>query len=247
MKAFILAAGLGTRLKPWTLEHPKALVPVNGVPMLERVILRVKEQGFDDITVNVHHFAGQIKEFLEAHDYGVRIRISDESDLLLDTGGGLLHAAGMLFETPEPVLIHNVDILSDADLRELMQAHESNCNAATLLTSRRESSRKLVVDTKCNLAGWHNLNTGEYRPVGFIPKEEMEEQAFSGIHVAGPQIVDRMRRRGRKEVFPIMDFYLSECGSLPIGCHLSKTLHMIDIGKPDSLARADGFLRSLRQ
>lgn len=247
MKAFILAAGLGTRLKPWTLEHPKALVPVNGVPMLERVILRLKEQGFDDITVNVHHFAAQIKEFLAAHDYGVRIRISDESDLLLDTGGGLLHAAGMLFETPEPVLIHNVDILSDADLRALMQAHESTDRAATLLTSHRESSRKLVADAHGNLAGWHNLNSGEYRPAGFLPVEEMTEQAFSGIHVVGPQTVERMRCDGWKEVFPIMDFYLSECRSLPIGCHISKTLHIIDIGKPDSLARADGFLRSMNQ
>ena len=114
MKAFILAAGLGTRLKPWTLSHPKALVPVGGVPMLERVIRRLENEGFDYIVVNVHHFASQITDFLKARAWQARIEVSDETDLLLDTGGALVHAAPLLCRDSEPFLIHNVGILSDA-------------------------------------------------------------------------------------------------------------------------------------
>ncbi|MDE6382409.1 MAG: NTP transferase domain-containing protein, partial [Muribaculaceae bacterium] len=121
MKAFILAAGLGTRLRPWTLEHPKALVPVGGVPMLERVILRMRDQGFDDITVNVHHFADQIVDFLNARDFGVAVHISDERERLLDTGGAILHASRFLAADPAPFLVHNVDILSDAPHASLME------------------------------------------------------------------------------------------------------------------------------
>ncbi|MDE5875469.1 MAG: NTP transferase domain-containing protein, partial [Muribaculaceae bacterium] len=109
MKAMILAAGLGTRLKPWTLEHPKALVPVGGVPMLERVILKLKSSGFDQIVINIHHFGEQIIEFVESRDFGVDISISDERGRLLDTGGGILHAEGLLRVDEGPVLIHNVD------------------------------------------------------------------------------------------------------------------------------------------
>ena len=140
----ILAAGLGTRLKPWTLEHPKALVPVDGIPMLERVILKLKSQGFDEIVVNVHHFAGQITDFLDSKDFGIKISISDERGGLLDTGGGLVHARHLL--EGEPFLVHNVDILSNADLSALMHFHESEGNDVTLLTSDRKSSRKLLFD-----------------------------------------------------------------------------------------------------
>ena len=151
MRAMILAAGLGTRLKPWTLEHPKALVPVDGIPMLERVILKLKSQGFDEIVVNVHHFAGQITDFLDSKDFGIKISISDERGGLLDTGGGLVHARHLL--EGEPFLVHNVDILSNADLSALMHFHESEGNDVTLLTSDRKSSRKLLFDEDGSLKG----------------------------------------------------------------------------------------------
>ena len=245
MKALIFAAGLGTRLKPWTLEHPKALVPVAGEPMLGRVILSLREQGFDDVVVNVHHFAGQIKEYLAHHDFGMRIRISDESDLLLDTGGGLLRAADLLFtENGDPVLVHNVDILSNADLRWLMRQHTASGSEATLLVSDRKSSRRLVADCDGRLSGWHNVSTGEYRPRGFTPDARMTEVAFSGIHVVSAQMIERMRKRGYSGVFPIMDFYLNECNEARFQCCKSEGLDLIDIGKPETLRLANDLLAS---
>ncbi len=245
MKALIFAAGLGTRLKPWTLEHPKALVPVAGEPMLGRVIRSLREQGFDDVVVNVHHFAGQIKEYLAQHDFGVRIRISDESDLLLDTGGGLLHAADLLFaENEAPVLVHNVDILCNADLRWLVEQHQASGAEATLLVSDRKSSRRLVADPSGRLRGWHNVSTGEYRPSGFSPAARMTEVAFSGIHVVSAQMIERMRERGYSGVFPVMDFYLNECCAAQFECCKAEGLDLIDIGKPETLRLANDLLAS---
>lgn len=239
MKAMILAAGLGTRLKPWTLEHPKALVPVGGVPMLRRVIEKLRDSGFDRITVNVHHFADQVKEYLSTNDFGVCVTVSDESDLLLDTGGGILGAADLLFADDEPVLIHNVDILSDADLQKLMETHKDSGSEATLLVSDRESSRRLIFDEEGRLCGWHNSNTGEYRPAGFVPAEGMKAHAFSGIHVVSRSLIYRMKRAGLSGAFPIMDFYLGNCGDADYRAYLEPQLHLIDIGKPQTLAEAN--------
>lgn len=237
MKAFILAAGLGTRLKPWTLEHPKALVPVGGVPMLERVILRLKEQGFDYIVVNVHHFANQITDFLAAHDFGVRIDVSDETAALLDTGGAILHAAPLLCADREPFLIHNVDILSDADLRGLME----NCTGSldTLLVSDRDSSRKLLFDNRMHLRAWHNLKSGEYRPTEPDDVAALKEYAFSGIHAMSPDAVVEMRRLGYSGKFPIMDFLLDPRKEQPVKGFVAHKLNLIDIGKPGTLSRAN--------
>lgn len=239
MKAMVFAAGLGTRLKPWTEHHPKALVPVGGVPMLERVLVNLRDSGFDDVVVNVHHFADQIEEFLAAHDYGIRVRVSDERALLLDTGGGLLAASPLLFEDDAPVLIHNVDILSNADLRGLMAVHETSGADATLLVSGRKSSRRLAFDDGWRLRGWHNLTSGEYRPAGYSPTEGEREVAFSGIHVVGPEVIRRMRDGGYSGKFPIMDFYLAESGRLDLRGSYAETLELIDIGKPETLAAAD--------
>ena len=236
MKAMIFAAGLGTRLKPWTLHHPKALVPVGGVPMLERVIVKLKSQGFDDFVINVHHFADQIIDFVNAADFGVTIRFSDERERLLDTGGGLLKAAPLLFADNEPVLIHNADILSDANLQQLMSAHKGD---ATLLVSDRNSSRKLVVNGNSRLCGWHNEKSDEYRPAGFVPAAGMSEVAFSGIHVVSPSVIAMMRNDGYPEAFPIMDFYLARCGDADFNVHKSDNLQLIDIGKPETLAIAN--------
>ncbi len=238
----ILAAGLGTRLKPWTLEHPKALVPVDGVPMLERVIFKLKSHGFDDIVVNVHHFADQIVDFLRENDFGVRISISDESCKLLDTGGGIVNAFELL--RGEPFLVHNVDILSNADLQKLMARHIESGNDVTLLTSGRNSQRKLLFVTDGDLIGWHNLSTGEYRPAAPDQPDGVEEDAFSGIYVVGEKGMDSLCRYGKetgKDIFSVMDFFLSSIGKIRIRRFYSADLDLIDIGKPETLKKASGF------
>lgn len=242
MKAFVLAAGLGTRLKPWTLKHPKALAPVGGIPMLERVIVSLREQGFDRILVNVHHFADQIVDFLSGRDFGIDVAVSDESELLLDTGGALLHAAGWLCADEQPFLIHNVDILSNADLAGLMKAHAESDADATLLVSDRDSSRRLYFDRGMNLVGWRNFKSEELRPAGFRVEPGLRMYAFSGIHAVSPRMLARMRAEGYNGKFPIMDYYLAKAGaSSPIRGMAAEGLRLIDIGKPASLARAESW------
>ena len=243
MIAMIMAAGLGTRLKPWTEHHPKALVPVCGVPVLDRLISKLKDEGFDHIVVNVHHFADQVREHLSAHDYGVRIDISDETDELLDTGGALVKAAPIFLADGGPVLVHNVDILSNQDLRGLVQKHEQAGNDITLLTSGRESSRKLIFDSDCELKV-----TDEYRPDGFKPDRDMTEEAFSGIYVLGADAVKSLAdysHRSCRAKFPIMDYLLSRPAGVKIRKVRNDRLLMLDIGKPDALAKAGDFISSL--
>lgn len=244
----IMAAGLGTRLKPWTERHPKALVPVCAVPVLDRLISKLKDEGFDRIVVNVHHFAGQVREHLSAHDYGVRIDISDETDELLDTGGALVKAAPIFLADGGPVLVHNVDILSNQDLCGLVREHERNGNDITLLTSGRESSRKLIFDTDGELKGWHNNVTDEYRPAGCKPGRDMSEEAFSGIYVLGADAVKSLAdysHRSCRAKFPIMDYLLSHPDGVAIRKVRNDRLRMLDIGKPDALARAGEFISQL--
>ena len=248
MKAMILAAGLGTRLRPWTLEHPKALVPVEGVPMLERVIVRLKSEGFDDIIVNIHHFGDQIIDFLSSHDFGVRISISDERRGLLDTGGGILKASH--FFEGEPTLVHNVDILSDANLGRLMEEHVNAQNDVTLLTSDRDSTRRLMFDAAGNLRGWHNTVNGEYRPTGADVESGLTEEAFSGIYIIAAGGVKALaeyacRFDAPEPAFPVMDFLLGSIGSIRIRRFHSLGLHLLDIGKPSALQRAPELLKLL--
>ena len=245
MKAFILAAGLGTRLKPWTETHPKALVPVAGVPMLERVIMRLTEQGFNSITINVHHFSSQIIDFLQGKDFGAEITISDETGNLLDTGGGLLAASTFLGADSRPFLVHNVDILSDAPLADIMAGHVDSGRDVSLVTSPRESSRKLLFNESGNLCGWHNLKTGEYRPEDFIPCANLSERAFSGIYVVNPSMFSVLSgyadRIGSRK-FPVMDFLLDSIKKYDIGEIELKRLNLIDIGKPETLLQAQQLL-----
>ncbi len=244
MKAFILAAGLGTRLRPWTLSHPKALVPVEGVPMLQRVIERLIAEGFNNITVNVHHFAEQIEEFLARHDFNAEILVSDERESLLDTGGALLKAASMICADDEPVLVHNVDILSNAPLRALMAEHKRQGAAATLLTSGRDSSRRLVFDSEGFLKGWHNLSLDTWRPEGFLATESMTQEAFSGIHVISAALVKEMAACGLGEKFSIIDYYLLKAGEGKDIRHMkAPDLTLLDIGKPDTLAQSAALLQ----
>lgn len=240
----ILAAGLGTRLKPWTLTAPKALVPVDGIPMLERVVLLLKDQGFDYIVVNVHHFANQIIDFLSSHNFGVEIKISDESHELLDTGGGLVKAAPLLFaKDNSPVLVHNVDILSNANLRGLMQTASTNDSGSTLLVSERDSSRKLFFTPEMQLMGWHNITTDEYRPKGFEKSAGDLEFAFSGIYTVSKECIEEMERIMPDGKFPIMDYFLSPKRKICVKGESDNSLIMLDIGKPAAIERAPDILK----
>lgn len=240
MKAMILCAGLGTRLKPWTLHHPKALVPVGGVPMLKRVAENLYSHGFDEITVNVHHFADQIIEYIDAGNLPMKhVNVSDESECLLDTGGGLLHASHFLAADNSPFLVHNVDILSNADLNSLYECHLKSGRDITLLVSDRVSDRKLLFDKDMNLKGWINTKTKETRPVELNVSEDDYLLAFSGIYVMSPSVFDVMRLNGFAGSFPIMDFFLARIPDVSIGGVSQCGLEIIDIGKPDSLKKAN--------
>lgn len=236
----IFAAGLGTRLKPLTDHMPKALVPVAGKPMLEHVIERLKAAGFNEIVVNVHHFANQIIDFLKANNnFGITIHISDETDCLLDTGGGIKKAAPFF---DEPFLVHNVDILSNTDLKGLYDYHLQSGNDATLLVSPRKTVRYLLLDEANRLCGWVNKDTLQTKPEGFVYRPEVQrEYAFSGIHVISPTLFNFMGDEWTGK-FSIMDFYLQTCKEAHLGGYVKKDLRLIDIGKPETLAQAEEFL-----
>jgi len=241
MKAMIFAAGLGTRLKPLTDHMPKALVPVAGKPILEHVIGKLKSSGFDEVVINVHHFADQIIDFLKAKDnFGIKIWISDETDELLDTGGGIQKAAPYF---DEPFLVHNADILSNVDLKALYDFHQTSGNDATLLVSPRKTVRYLLFDEKNRLQGWVNKETLQTKPEGFVYQPEVQkEYAFGGIHVISPTLFTYMGDDWKGK-FSIMDFYLQTCHEARLGGYVKEDLHLIDIGKPDTLAKAEDFIR----
>ena len=207
MKAMIFAAGLGTRLKPITDNLPKALVPIAGKPLLEHVILKLKAAGFDEIIVNVHHFPDLIIDFLRVNNnFGIRIEVSDERDFLLDTGGGVRKTA-WFFDDNQPFLVHNVDILSNVDLKVLYNQHLRTNPMATLVVSERDTFRYLLFDDNLRLNGWINEKTGETKPVGISQPDLYKKLAFSGIQVLSPAVFELMKEL--KPKFSIMDFYLS--------------------------------------
>lgn len=242
MKAMIFAAGLGTRLKPLTDHMPKALVPVAGKPMLEHVINKLKSAGFDEIVINVHHFPGQIIDFLKENDnFGIQIHISDETELLLDTGGGIKKAASF-FAGNEPFLIHNVDILSNVDLKALYDYHRTSGNDATLLVSPRKTVRYLLFNEDNRLCGWVNKDTLQTKPEGFVYRPDVQkEYAFGGIHVIAPTLFNYMGDEWTGK-FSIMDFYLQTCQKALLGAYAKEDLQLIDIGKPETLAKAEEFI-----
>ena len=241
MKAMIFAAGLGTRLKPLTDHMPKALVPVAGKPMLEHVIRKLIAAGCDEIVINVHHFADQIIDFIKANNnFGITIHISDETDMLLDTGGGIKKASSFF---NEPFLIHNVDILSNVDLKSLYEYHLTSGNDATLLVSPRKTVRYLLFDEGNQLCGWVNKDTLQTKPEGFVYQPEVQkEYAFSGIHIVSPSLFNYMGENWTGK-FPIMDFYLQTCQEAKLGGYAKEDLQLIDIGKPETLAVAEDFIR----
>jgi len=237
----IFAAGLGTRLKPLTDHMPKALVPVAGKPILEHVIGKLKAAGFDEVVINVHHFADQIIDFLKEKDnFGIRIWISDESEELLDTGGGIKKAAPYF---DEPFLVHNADILSNIDLKAMYNYHLTSSNDATLLVNPRKTVRYLLFDEGNRLQGWVNKDTMQTKPEGFVYHPEVQkEYAFGGIHVISPTLFKYMGD-GWTGKFSIMDFYLRTCHEAQLGGYVKEDLQLIDIGKPDTLAKAEDFIR----
>lgn len=244
MKAMIFAAGLGTRLKPFTLTHPKALVPLDGVPMLARVARRLIDAGVDTLVINVHHFADQIREFLaQVDDFGIRVDVSDETDTLLDTGGGILVARHLL-DGDEPFIVHNADILTNVDLRDMYECHCQSGAMATLLASPRKTSRYLYFGTDKMMKGWGNISTGEFRPSGFVPDESFERLAFGGVHVLSPKIFDSLARYTTERVFSIMSFYVDKCRSLNIEAYTPRDddFRWYDVGRPETLEEAQNYL-----
>jgi len=238
----IFAAGLGTRLKPLTDSMPKALVPIAGKPLLEHVILKLIASGFDELIVNVHHFPDQIIDFLKANnDFGVRIEVSDERDMLLDTGGGIRKAADF-FDDSKPFLVHNVDILSNVDLKALYNQHQRTNSVATLVVSERNTFRYLLFNDDLQLKGWINEKTGETKPAGFARPELYNKLAFSGIQVLSPKVFELMKPYGPK--FPIMDFYLDNAAQQVISGFVPQNYKMLDVGKLDVLDEAERFVEN---
>ncbi|MBQ8152902.1 MAG: nucleotidyltransferase family protein [Prevotella sp.] len=241
-QAMIFAAGLGTRLKPLTDTMPKALVPVAGQPLLWHVIMKLKAAGFERVVVNVHHFADQIIDYLKANsNFGLDIRISDEREQLLETGGGIKKALP-LFDTDSPILIHNVDILSNLDLAQLPM------DTPLLVVSERKTKRYLLFDDDMRLQGWTNIETGELKgPVANAPlstlRSPLKRLAFSGIHVFHPSLAPLLS--DWPERFPIMDFYLSACATHLIKGYEATDLHLLDVGKLDTLDQAEQFINNI--
>lgn len=229
MKAMIFAAGLGTRLKPLTDRMPKALVPVGGVPLLEQLVIRLKDAGFDHLVVNVHHFAEQIYEFLEQKgNFGIDIAVSDERDMLRETGGGIRHATPLL-RGEGPFLVHNVDIISNLDLEWFRSSHRDG-DLATILVSDRKTSRYFLFDDDMKLVGWTNISTGEVRsPHPDIDPSRCRHLAFAGIHIMSQEILSIMEEW--PEAFPIVDFYLSQCKDHVVRGVVMPGLEIHDVGK----------------
>lgn len=269
MQAMIFAAGLGTRLKPLTDTMPKALVSVGGEPLLKRVIHNLSVAGVDRIVVNVHHFAQQIIDYLKENDnFGLDIRISDESAGLLETGGGIKHAAP-LFAPDAPILIHNVDILSNVDLRHFYQraggllktdglanvtadAPDALVGAAAdvpdalLLVSQRKTQRYLLFDDTMRLVGWTNIATGEVKsPYPDLDPKACRMYAFAGIHALSPRMLPLMQQFPDR--FSIIDFYLQTCATHRIEGFAKDDLQLMDIGKLDTLAQAEEFLLKVKK
>ena len=228
----IFAAGLGTRLKPLTDTMPKALVRVGGQPLLWHVVMKLRAAGFERIVVNVHHFAQQIVDYLKANDnFGLDIRISDETGGLLETGGGIKKAQS-LFDTSSPILIHNVDILSNLNLQAVYEAGQS-----VLVVSERQTKRYLQFDDDLRLVGWKNVETGQ------VKGREGRSLAFSGIHVFSPSLFPLMA--SWPDRFPIMDFYLQACADHLIRGYEATNLRLMDVGKLDTLDEANDFINTL--
>ena len=234
-RAMIFCAGLGTRFKPWTDTHPKALALVNGKSLLQRNVEYLQQYGFDDVVVNVHHFADQIVDAIEkAKGWGSKITISDERDEVLETGGGLLkakeHLQGSTF------LTINVDILTDVNLKDFLSFHRQQGAAISLGVTGRTTSRYLLFNDSNRLCGWRNTATGQERIA--IPQESYQQKAYSGLALFEPSVFDAITHRGK---FSLIDVYLSLAPTFTIVGYDHSESKVIDVGKPESVAMAESM------
>ena len=239
MQAFIPAAGLGTRLLPRTEHRPKALVEVGGVPLLKIAIDNLVRQGVTRIVVNVHHFADMLIDYLQSYDWGTEVLVSNEKDKLLDTGGGLKKAAP-LFKRDEPILIHNVDILSRINFRDLVELHQQEGNFVTLAVSVRDTSRFLLFADNGLLVGWNNRSTGETKWVDELVAKN-RALAFSGIAVLEPGVLDVLPPC--EIPYPIVPAYLNIAKEHRISYFIHSSSDWMDVGTPQSLNKAQSWFR----
>ena len=226
MKALLLAAGLGTRLRPLTDDRPKALVAVGGQTLLERNIRFLKSKGVSEIIVNIHHFGEQIVSFVRQHDFGLPVRISDERDLLRDTGGAIRHAAPF-FSGEEDFLVYNVDVLSDISLKKLYDAHKRQRNLATMAVRHRQSERQLLFGSDLRLVGRYSPDDAAAREPG------MHIAAFSGIHLLSTRIFNMLPEEER---FPILPVYLELTRNEGIRGFFHDDSGWMDMGRPEHIA-----------
>lgn len=237
MKALIFAAGKGTRLKPFTDHHPKAMARVNGIPLLERNIKYLQSFGINDFVINVHHFGQQIVDFLKANNnFNAKIEISDEHAELLETGGGLVFARKLL-DFGEDFLIMNADILTDMNITDFVNYHQKNKDFATLAVSDRNSSRKLLFNEDMILRGWMNVQSGEQRLAEF--NKGFKALAFSGIHCINPEIFNKIKRTGK---FSIMEEYLDLMLTEKIHGY-EHNAQLVDVGRPESVLEAEQIFK----
>ena len=242
----IFAAGLGTRLKPLTDRMPKALVPLAGKPLLQWQVEKLRDAGITDIIVNVHHFPDMIIDTIRANQgWNCNIAVSDEREMLLDTGGGLKKVRGERLKVKgEPILACNVDILSNIDLRALISAYERT-GVSQLVVSKRETQRYLCFDEKDRLYGWTNIKTGEVRPNNGTWKiEDAQLLAFSGMQILSPDVL-AMLDTMKEDKFSLIDFYLSICGKAELKAFVPNDYRMMDVGKIDQIEEAEIFAESL--
>lgn len=236
MKAMIFAAGLGTRLKPFTDKHPKALAVVNGKPLLQRNIEYLQQHGIADVIVNVHHFADQIIDAIQQNNgWGSNVSISDETDEVLETGGGLKRASSF-FKDVDHFVVMNADILTDLDLTAMLQQHIQHQPLATLATSNRSSSRYFLFDNEDTLCGWVNDKTGEER----ISKTaiSMHKKAFSGVQIINTKLLPLITQEGK---FSIVDVYLEIAKTYTIKGFDHSGSKFIDVGKPENIVLAESL------
>ena len=245
MVGVIFSAGLGTRLKPLTDSMPKALVPLAGKPLLQWQVEKLRDAGITDIIVNVHHFPDMIIDAVRANNgWGCHVQISDERDCLLETGGGLRKAKDLL--NGEPILVCNVDILSNIDLRALMAAYDEQM-LGMLVVSERQTQRYLLWDDELTLRGWTNIATGEVKPMSLSSIADLRPLAFSGMQILSPRIFDKMDRvvAQKGDKFSLIDLYLSICQTEVLKGYVPQNYRMMDVGKIDQLEDAERFAESL--
>ena len=238
MQAFLLAAGLGTRLRPLTNDRPKALVEVGGRTLLEINLQRLIEAGATRVVVNVHHFAEKMSDFIAAKHWDAEVLVSDERAMLMDTGGGLKQAE-RLFRSDEPIVVHNVDVLHRLELRKIVEQHVDSKQIAPLCVSQRRSSRYLLSDAERHLVGLTNVTTGETLWSG-SPKEDYISLAFSGIAVLQPELLALLPEANAS--YSIIPQYLNIAKEHAINLFEHAPTDWMDVGKPDTLPLAEQFL-----